>query len=123
MAETIGKAVKSEAQKANELTRLKEWVGKLLKENADKFDITAEYDSAISYEENKTIMREKLKAFIKDTDKEAYEKAKVAQEQFIHEQNEKAEKEAEMYNSSLKFSENKELDAYYIRIKQSIDKM
>ena len=63
--EGIGKVtVKTDAQKADELNRLKEWVKKLIPDSYDKFDVQAEYDSGISYTENKNIIRAKLKLLV-----------------------------------------------------------
>ena len=52
----------------NEITKLKKWVSKTFFEPnnlaIDSFDINSEIDSSLSYEENKTILREKLKTFL-----------------------------------------------------------
>ena len=54
--------LKTQAQKENELKRLREWLKKLIPEDYDKYDIAAKYDSTLSYVENKAEIREDIKS-------------------------------------------------------------
>lgn len=56
--------VKSEVEKARELNRLEEFVKAVLKDSWDLFDTKAHYDSSLTYQENKSQIRDKLRLFL-----------------------------------------------------------
>lgn len=116
MAETKTKNV------AKDKERLKAWVKKILPNDYDKFDVDAEFDSGISYEENKSAMRDKLKTVIKDLKAQA-EQAQAQQEQIENERKQQAEREVEEYNSNLTYNDKKEIDQFYSPIIMGINKM
>jgi len=123
MTEAIGKVpVKTQEQRDKELLRLRDWVKKILPEDYDKFDVKAEYDSAISYDENKSAMRDKLKLLIKDVKSQA-QQAVADQERLEQESIKEAEKEVEEYNRNLVYDDKKEIDQFYQPIINGINKL
>ena len=56
-----------------EMNRLKNWLQKELPNDHDTFDLTAEVDSEISYDENITILKQKLSGVLTQDAKEAYQ--------------------------------------------------
>jgi len=113
---------KSEAEKANDLERLKKWVKKVLPDNFDKIDVESEVDSSLSYDENKSHLRELLKALIKDLKSQA-EYSKAEQERIDTEKIRDAVKEVEAYNNNIKFEDNKDLEEYYAPIARGVNKL
>lgn len=67
---------------ATDYKRLQKWVRETIPNEWDKFDLKSEWDSKLSYLENKGLVRAKLKAagLIKDELKEQREQAKAQQE-------------------------------------------
>lgn len=121
--EGIGKvAVKTEAEKANELRQLRDWVKKILPDSYDKYDIAAKYDSAISITENKTAMREDLKVLITDL-KSQVEYTKAQQERLDSERKSQAEREVAEYNKSITFDATTDMDGFYATVIRAVNKM
>lgn len=114
--------MKSDKEKALERKRLRAWVQKILPDDHDKVDVDAEYDSTLTYDENKTHFRDLLKDLIKDI-KTKYAEANSEQERFNKEKLEAAEKEVEQYNNSLVFDDNKDLKVYYAPITRGVNKI
>jgi len=112
---------KSKSQKESELKRLKEWVKKILPDDWDKYDVEAKFDSSLTYEENKSAIREDLKSMIKDLKNQA-EQIQAQQERLEKERIVSAEKEAEEYNKRT-YEENKNIDNIYDRIIRGVSKL
>lgn len=120
---------KTEAQKADELKRLKEWIKKLLPDAYDKYDTEAKYDSTLTYAENKSAIREDLKLLINDMTAQV-EQAKAEQERQEYEEKKeleekkaKAEEEVMQWNSTISFDKKPEIDFYYLRVHRAIQKI
>lgn len=113
---------KTDTQKAAELDRLKEWVKKILPQDHDKFDTEAHYDSNMSVEENKALIREQLKLVIHDL-KAQVDYVKAEQERIDDERKRKSEKEVDQYNSSLSFQPDKDLDEMYSPVYRGVNKL
>lgn len=107
-----------------EIEKLKEWVKRRFNLN-DKdymtFDINAEMDKALSYSENKTIIREKLKTFLKE--QLTHRDIKTINEKANNEELKEILKQEEDFNKSFELSvyelKNKPqtiTDKYYIPI-------
>jgi len=112
---------KSETQKSSELQRLRSWVKKILPDDYDKYDIEAKFDSSLTYEENKSTIREDLKVMIKDLKGQA-EQAQAQQERLEKERIQEAEIEAEEYNKRS-YEENTNIDKIYDRIIRGVTKL
>lgn len=113
---------KTDAEKAKELEKLKEWVKKLLPQDFDKYDLRAKYDSTLTIDENKTEIRKDLAVLITDL-KSQKEYADAQQERIETEAVQKAEAEVEQYNKSLKFDDDRGLDQFYAPAIRAVDKM
>lgn len=121
--ECIGKInPKTEGEKTKMLERLRKWVKTILPEDYDKVDILAEMDSSLTYEENKTHLRDRLKVLIKDL-KSQGEYAAAAQERIETEKIKQAEAEVDAYNKSITFDANTSLDVFYKQIIRGVNKM
>jgi len=103
--------------------RIQDWVTKILGDDADKFDLKAEYDSSLSYVENKTQLRTKMQGLKKDTLKEGVEYAKAQQERIDNEAKAAAEREVEEYNKKIVYEVNVDVDKYYEPIQRIVDKV
>ena len=66
-----------------EKERLKEWVKKFLKDDLDKFDFEHELDLNITLEENKTILRDKIRLFFNQYAPERIEDFKKREAEII----------------------------------------
>jgi len=113
----------STEQAEKDFERCQAWLKKLIPNEWDKFDLKAEYDSSITYDENKSAIREKIKPFLKDNLKEQVEEAKAAQERLETEAKQRAEAEVEEYNSKITYQTNQEVDKYYEPIYRAVDKV
>jgi hypothetical protein len=116
---------KTQAQIHLEKDRLQKWVKKLLQDDADKFDFEANFDSSLTYDENKSQMREKLKHFIK-TDmkdlKEQVEELKAKDERFQYERNKLIEEQIFKYNQR-EIPVNTNIDNFYEDINRAASKI
>lgn len=110
-------------EETRDYKRIQDWVKKLIPDNWDKFDLRAEYDSSLSYVENKNQIREKLRPFIKDSLKEQVEYAKAQQERLEAEAKAKAEAEVEEYNNKISYEVNQDIEKYYQPIYRAVDKI
>lgn len=113
---------KTQEQKETEIARLKAWIRKLMPEHYDKIDVTSEYDSTLTYEENKSHFRELFKGQL-TTLKEQVEHAKAEQERLETKKIQAAEREAEEYNKTLRYDDNKEVDSFYKPVYRVINKL
>lgn len=111
---------KEQAEKDYE--RCHDWLKKLIPNEWDKFDLKANYDSSLTYGENKTLIRDKLKIFIKDL-KEEVEEVKADQEKILYQEKAKAEEEVLEYNKKIVYDVNKDVDQYYQPIYRAVDKI
>ena len=102
--------------------RIQKWLKETLKDDYDKFDIKAHFDSSLSYMENKSKVREMVRPLLKEIQKEDVEAIKSGQEQFVHERLVAAEKEAEEYNQMI-YSDNKDIDAFFSHIDFGVKKI
>lgn len=109
-------------EKEKDFKKLQDWLKKTLPNEWDKFDLRAEYDSKLSYMENKNQIREKLKGMVKDL-KEQMLESKVEQEKALHEEKAKAEEEVLLYNQKVTYDVNKDVDKYYQPIHRAVDKV
>lgn len=113
----------------NETKKLKNWCMKLLKDDFDKFDFQSHTDNKLTLEENKTILREKIRNFINEHSEEKIAKMKKRDAEIISKEEyeqklslefEKAEEKAEEeFNKTLEEIQNKETsdfieDIFYI---------
>jgi hypothetical protein len=113
--------------------RLQNWIKQLIPDQYDKYDLRTKMDSSLSYEENKSIIREDLKILMRDMNsmaKEAAEQAKAQeaemkakQEALDKEKLKEAEKEVEQYNANLTYNDNNGLNNFYGRIIRGIKKI
>lgn len=115
--------------KKKELEKLKEFVKKILPNDWDKVDVEAEFDSSLSYKENKSILIDKLKILLGQNVKEEKEKYEAYQEEQkalndkkIKEEIRKAESEVEEYNKRT-YVPNAELDTYYSGLIRGVNKL
>jgi len=112
-----------------EKERLRAWIKKLLPEDYDKFDVESEFDSGISYDENKSAMRDKLRCLIKDIKGQAEEamaqqdKATAQQDKLENERLQAAEKEVEEYNKNLTYDDHVDVDQFYGPVIRGIQKI
>lgn len=119
---------KSLAQIEQEKKRLKQWLKSILKDNVDLFDLNSHYDSAISYQENKSELLEKVRLLIDPRVKieQEVKEAKAIEELEIDKHNREIESEAEKYNAEyeekLKNS-SVNLDEYYEEVTTGIKKL
>jgi len=114
---------KTDVQKADELKRLKAWLVKVLPDDHDKYDLTAKYDPAITYAENKTAMREELKSVINDL-KSQVEHHHAEQERMDNARISGAEREVDEYNQKLTADEDiRGLEEFYKPIRRGVKKM
>jgi len=117
---------KSEAQKKLEFKKLQDWIRKLLPDDYDKFDLESEYDSTLTYSENKTEMREKIKGFIKtelpEIKKSEIEELKQQEMEFQKTRDKRIESEIVRYNSK-KVPVVKSIESYYSNINRAISKI
>lgn len=128
---------KSKEQAEQELKRLREWVKKIIPDDYDKYDIAAKFDSSLTYEENKSAIRDDLKSWISDMKnqsveaekervkdaKNAAERAKVEQAKLEEERKLAAEREVEEYNKGRVYADSKDIDTYYAPIIRAVNKM
>lgn len=110
-------------EETRDYKRIQDWVKKVIPDDWDKFDLRAEYDSSLSYAEQKSQLREKLKPFIKDKLKEQVEYAKAQQERLEAEAKAKAEAEVIEYNQKIVYEVNQDVDKYYAPIYRAVDKV
>lgn len=110
-------------EKEREYKRISDWVKKVLCDDFDKFDLKAEYDSSLSYIEQKNQLREKLKSFKGTSLKEQMEQAKADQEKLLEEEKQKAETEVQEYNKKIVYQANQDIDQYYNPIHKAVDKV
>lgn len=110
-------------EKEKDFKRLQDWVKKLLPDAYDKFDLKAEFDSSLSYVENKTQLREKLKSFLGTDLKEQAQKAIADQERLEQEAIQKAEAEVVEYNKKITYERNQDVDKFYTPIYRAVDKI
>jgi Skp family chaperone for outer membrane proteins len=109
-------------EKQKDFKKLQDWLKKVLPEDYDKFDLKAEFDSSLSYMENKNLIREKLKGMVKDL-KEQMLETKAEQEKIIYQEKAKAEEEVQEYNKKVTYEVNQEVDKYYQPIRRAVDKV
>jgi ribosomal protein L17 len=111
-------------QKEEMFQKLDKWLRKLIPgEDRDKFDLRAEMDPALTYDENKTQIREKLKMFVK-TLKEKVAEVKAHEERRLAEEIKKAEAEVEQYNTQLVTTQNSDsLNKVYQPIIKAVNKV
>jgi hypothetical protein len=118
--------IENTAVKEQELKRLKTWLMKLLPDAHDKFDLDAEFDSSLSYQENKNIIREKVKHFLKtdfkDISKAQAQQAIDEQEKLDKERDTQIEKEITEYNK-VAAAPNKKIDGFYADITRAVNKV
>lgn len=112
----------SKEQAEKDYERCQDWLKKLIPNEWDKFDLKANYDSSLTYGENKTLIRDKLKIFIKDL-KEEVEEVKAEQEKILHEEKVKAEAEVQEYNKKINYEVSKDVEKYYQPIYRATDKV
>ena len=110
-------------EQEKDFKRLQDWLKKVLPNEWDKIDLKADYDSSLSYMENKNILREKLKGQVKDSIKEQMEQAKAEQERLQEEEKQKAEAEVQEYNKRIVYQANQDIDQYYRPIHRAVDKI
>lgn len=118
--------------KEREIKSLKNWVKKFLKDDSDKFDFNHEIDKSLSIDENKELLREKIKLFIDVFKKESISSKKNAEimdkkeyqvnlEKQIEEIEEKAQKEFNKVLNQIQQNKSTEiLDKFYFIPKQFI---
>jgi hypothetical protein len=104
--------------KQNELESLKKWAENLLKDDFDKFDFNSEIDKSLTLSENKTILREKLKVFLREIPTKAEMKNEIQKREYeqiqeIKKQEQLALKEFELTITQLKKSEECEVIEKY----------
>ena len=119
---------KSEAQKEKELKKIKAFLRAVLPSAWDKYDITAKWDSSLTYLENKNRIVEEIKTlfgndFIGETLKEQAAHLKSQQEKWVSEENARIEDEVERYNRELQYVESKELDEFYTDVDRALTKL
>lgn len=105
--------------------KLQRWLKNLLMDDYDLFDFEAEFDSTLTYSENKAYIRDKVKYFLKhhllDIKKEEFEQHKAEQEKQQDARNTMIEKEIRKYNQ--KITVKKSIDAYYTDINRAVSKV
>ena len=111
------------AEQTKDKERIEKWLKDLLQDKFDLFDWIGEYDPEISYLEQKSILREKVKTFLDVDIKEGAKYCKVQAEKLLDEQIKKAEAEVEAYNKSVTFNDNEDIDKYYSQIHRAIGKV
>jgi hypothetical protein len=117
---------KSAEQIIKEKKKLKAFLMAVIPSNYDRFDLEANYDSSLSYSENKDIITDKIKDAFDDF-KGASLKEKIQIEESKMEKF-RAERDAEIEAEILKHNKrnyvaNKELDDFYKDITRAINKM
>jgi len=108
--------------KQTEIKHLENWVKKFfINRNKDykTFDINSEIDNSLCYEENKQILREKIKTFIgdiKDVDIMSKEQAKHKFQQQLNQFEEQADKEFNRILNKIETDNTTSIleDIYYI---------
>ena len=117
---------RTEAQIGADKKKLGAWLRSLLSDDYDKFDLEAEFDSTLTYSENKSQLREKVRYFLKndlaDIKKEEIEQYKAEQEKLQNERNTMIEKEIYKYNNQ-KITMKKSIDSYYKDINRAVSKV
>jgi len=125
------KKEKSKKQINLEIKRLKQYVKKNLPDNWDKIDTEAEYNSGISYKENKEHLAEIIKQNLPLKDilnnlatksyfKEQLEREKHEQKERIKQEEEQVLKAVEEHNKNIK-CENEAIKKHYSRLRRTIE--
>lgn len=111
-----------EEERRKLVMRLREWLHKLLPDDSDKFDIEAETDSSLTFEENKEIIREKLQSLIKDLKSDA-ERVQAKEKEILNEKKREAEEEVNKWNEKIKYEEDQDIEQFYAPIYRAINKV
>lgn len=107
--------------------RLYGWLKAVIPESYDLFDLQSEYDSSLTYLENKNIIRDKIRILFANefveskADKES--KMRSEQDRLTSERNAAVEAEIKQYNDQLAKGMNKEILEFYKPIHRTVDKM
>lgn len=121
--------LKTNKQTKKDLERLETWIKNLIPDDYDKFDLKAEFDSTLTYSENKNIIRQKLKSFLRNkTESPSEIKAAIEEEKAralatMEQMKSEAEMEVDKWNQSLKYGKNTKVDEFYKPIHMSVDKI
>lgn len=111
---------KSIALKEYELNRLKEYVRKILGDDADKYDVLAKYDSTLTYIENKNAIFEDVSSLVEE--KMTRTKLKLMEEEDEYRQEQQLTKAISKYEEQLD-SNRKSLSQIYEPITRAITKL
>jgi hypothetical protein len=120
---------RTEAQITDDKRRIKGWLKNLMPDHYDKFDVEAHFDSSLTYDENKSAIREKVKLFVEKDLKDVIKEEKANQEKEKHQQENlqkdrdmKIEAEIQEHNTKL-VPVNTNLDQYYVDIDRAVQKV
>jgi hypothetical protein len=107
--------------------KLKEFLAGAIPESWDKYDLEANYDSTLSYMENKNLIIEDLKdmygsEFRGETLEEQKQYVEAEEERQRDERDKEIEQEITEYNNKT-FVENTELNQFYAPIHRSVNKL
>ena len=119
---------KTPGQVEQEKKRLKQWLKTLLRDRTDMFDLNAHYDSAISFDENKTELLEKVRLLIDPSIKMEMDakEAKDFEEVETDKTKRKVEAEVDEYNREYKNELKKDdidLSEFYAEVNTGIRKL
>jgi len=107
-----------------EIKQLEKWTRNLLRDDYDLFDLKANMDSSISLGENKTILRDKFKIFLKEelTTKDVKNQKEINEHDKLKEINKQTENIEKEFKQSLKHLENNNsiLDKLYYLPKEYV---
>ena len=118
----------------SDLDKAKRWLQGILNDDFDKYDIEHRYDSRLSLEENKTIMRKQLGPLMKEWNKEKFDQAKAEMEEYKYQKTQTAKKmrkveeqEAEEFNTEIRSEESegkkRDIDSYYRKLNRAVGKV